>query len=165
MSFFTPSRSITVLKRPLLTTGTSVGAGGLAVSNSSGSFNATSPSFTDVTNLSVTLTTLGRPVELVLQPDGNGAVNPSSFSVKAGSTGSGGFMRILRGATVISDLPLGTTSVATPVINASIPLTYRFLDVVAAGTYTYKIQIEAASTGDGIVSVFYYKLLAWESGS
>lgn len=43
-------------------------AGQIAISNSSGSFSTGATSATPVTNLSVTLTTLGRPVEVFLQP-------------------------------------------------------------------------------------------------
>lgn len=45
-----------------------MGAVGEQVSSSSGTFSTTSSSFVDVTNLSVNITTTGRPVMLMLQP-------------------------------------------------------------------------------------------------
>ena len=45
------------------------GAKGVQISSSSSTFSTTSLSPTDVTNLSVTITTTGRPVLLMLQPD------------------------------------------------------------------------------------------------
>jgi len=51
--------------------GSTVGAGGIAISPSCGSFTTSSGSFVSVTNLSVTLTTTGRPVSLALVSDGN----------------------------------------------------------------------------------------------
>lgn len=50
------------------TTGTSVGIGGVAVSGASGVFTTVSATYVDVTNLLVQITTSGRPVKLMLQP-------------------------------------------------------------------------------------------------
>src|SRR5258706_5683760 len=52
-----------------MSTGVTVGIGDLAISTSSGSFLSSNPAFVDVTNLTVTITTSGRPVQLCLQPE------------------------------------------------------------------------------------------------
>jgi hypothetical protein len=99
------------------------------ISSSSGTFTTTSPSFTDVTNLSVTITTTGRPVYLGVMSDGD---STSRGAILRGICS----LRIMRGASDIAYMQTWPTS--------SIPLTTSMvshLDVPSAGTYTYKIQV------------------------
>jgi hypothetical protein len=127
---------------------------GQQVSSSSGNFSVSgSTSYTDVTNLSVTLTTTGRPVMLVLVPDAAGGT--SSTIGNAGSSYAG-YIKFLRDATSLGELTYQQAtynSGQTPVI----------VDVPSAGTYTYKVQAKTNSAlGGNFMGVRYMILVAFE---
>lgn len=61
---------------------TTVGVRGVAISAGSGSYSTTSTSYVDVTNLSVTITTSGRPVVIQLMPS---STSPGYLSTSASS--------------------------------------------------------------------------------
>ena len=137
------------------TVSTTVGVGGVAISNSSGNFSTTSTTAVDVTNLSVTITTSGRPVAISLIPDGTA----STSQLRASNTSSIApsiHVLILNGATQIADFvigidvnPVGTfRAVDVPVSSVSCS------DAPAAGTYTYKVQMYSVvgTTTGSIVS-------------
>jgi len=129
-------------------------AGGIAQSSSSGSFTTVSATFVAVTNLSVTLTTTGRPVNLLITSDGT--TSDSAF----GSTGAAGVgqarIQILRGST---EVYLGKqTSQSTGFLGS--PTAIVALDPVAAGTYTYSVQI--AVTAGTSASLLNSILIAYE---
>lgn len=114
---------------------------GQQISSTCGFFAPTT-SFTDVTNLSVTITTTGRPVMVILQSDGS-----ASLSFLQASGGGTLDLALFRGASQISDWHFGS-AVNCPTL---------YLDPVAAGTYTYKVQAKASSGGavDQMVLVAY----------
>jgi hypothetical protein len=123
--------------------------GSPVVSSSSGNFTttSTSPTYVDVTNLSATITTRGRPVMLLVQPAG------ATGSTMANTTTTATLdIVIVRGATNIARWFLGAPYATAPQL--------QFLDVVAAGTYTYKVQAAVISGGTGYVTQ--YKLVAIE---
>jgi hypothetical protein len=123
-------------------TGTTVAAGGVAISASSGAFLTAATSFTDVTNLSVTITTSGRPVFVGLMDDGT-AVG-SNILILNSTTTADMVLKILRGASSISLSEIsqlsgsGASGSLLQIPSSSI----FFIDVVGAGTYTYKIQVK-----------------------
>jgi len=135
------------------------------ISASCGSFSTNSTSFVDVTNLSVTITTTGRPVFIYLQPDGTTGLVGSSIGPTSTSTDTFvvGYLAILRGSTLIADNQLilfsGIPSSGGPILGVPCSSVF-FIDPVAAGTYTYKIQAKATS-GDGM-RINYAKLIAFE---
>lgn len=143
-------------------TGTTVAAGGVAISASSGTYNMTSGTTAAVTNLSVTITTSGRPVKVMLISDGSGL----DCSVQTYLTGSGFFtganLFFVRDSTSIYAAQL----TITPGLNASNPSlavpssSFAMVDAVAAGTYIYTFQVNRGS-GTG-VNVSYTKLCAYE---
>jgi hypothetical protein len=114
---------------------------GQQLSSSSGAFSTSSAgSYVDVTNLSVTITTGGRPIQLALISDGSG--NQAYLA--------SGILQFVRGSTGIAD---------TFVASANIPVSaFSHVDVPSAGTYTYKVQLRGQSTG----YCYYAKLLAFE---
>ena len=148
-------------------TGTSVGANGVAISNSSGSFTSTSTSYVDVTNLSVTITTSGRPVFLTLMGDSS-----SSGFIGSANTTNGATIILsvdiafLRGASIINEGSLlkNTTLVAPSDLDACssyVPSSsFSCIDAVAAGTYTYKVQVKTVA--NNTASVASTKLVAYE---
>lgn len=135
---------------------------GQQISASSSTFSSAAGSYTDITNLSVTITTTGRPVYLALIPDGSGNGAELYFAPTAGTTTTFGFYSFVRDATPITFCRLGqivnssgtTQSVRVPVgcIN--------HIDVPSAGTYTYKIQVSAGA--DTSMYCYYAKLIAFE---
>lgn len=118
-------------------TGTTVGVGGVGLSESCGVYTGSG----DVTNMAVTITTRGRPVAVKVVSDGNG-VNPST------QTTSNGQWKIFRDAVLVGH-SFQTTGTSFPVE------TLGTIDFVAAGTYVYKLV--AVSGG-----INYSKLVAFE---
>lgn len=104
---------------------------GQQVSASSGNlFTTISAVFVDVTNLTVTITTTGRPVRLFVQHDGS-ANDPIMDSTVSG----GGHLQFTRAA----------GRIAGCIVSSILSTSFEFLDTPAAGTYTYKLQAK----GDG----------------
>jgi hypothetical protein len=133
---------------------------GQQVSASSGTYSTSSTSLADVTNLTVTITTTGRPVVLALVSDGSG--NQSYMGAGSGSTDGAALIVVaLRGATEISRLFYQSPKAAAPLATFGVPGVVAF-DAPAAGTYTYKIRaaVDAAAGASG--EVFYMKLVAFE---
>lgn len=124
------------------------------------SFTTTSTSLTDVTGLSVSITTTGRPVYVGLVPANTstvcsiGATNASGTNVEA-------VLTILRGSTTIYYTYIAQS--ATYASNSQLrntPGVVWFIDEPAAGTYTYKVQTAVQS---GTTATFdQVKLIAYE---
>lgn len=135
---------ITQVKKALMTTGSTVAAGGFAISSNSGSFSTTSLTQIDVTNLSVTITTTGRPVYISLVDNGDAS---SSITAGKNSTSGTGYvcqLFLLNGTTAIAKYDLGNLPgivATTNTIQATYPMgMFTYIDAPAAGTYTYKFQ-------------------------
>lgn len=150
-------------------TGTSVAAGGIAISTSSSLFTTSSGSFVDVTNLSVTIITSGRPIFITLV--GDGSANHSALSVSnltnSGTQSIYGSVKILRDATAVGIFDFGsniTLSAGTMSAYASnVPSgSIIVLDAVAAGTYTIKAQVANVGSSSSQLIVAYCKLIAYE---
>jgi len=125
-------------------TRTQLASVGQQISASSGAYSLPIGGYVTVTNLSVTITTSGRPVHLFLQSDGGGS---SSFV----NASSGGFAQFVRGGTSLGSMNIPTSQ--------GPPSAFMILDTPAAGTYTYSFQ---ASIVNGSGAVAYCKLVAYE---
>ena len=134
-------------------TRSNLAAVGQQISSSSGLFSTEATSFTNVTNLSVNLTTSGRPVMVLLQPDGT---SNTAFLVGPISGGPM-FIQILRGATVVFSSGVGYFGNSTESVP---PSSIQFLDTPSAGTYTYTVQVY--SEGGQTIFVQYTVLVAYE---
>lgn len=110
---------------------------GQQISGSSGVFNITNTSFVDVTNLSVSLTTNGRPVMLLIVP----AAAAANCNVYTNTSSSISF-RALRDATDLGQF-------FYEVSPGSQGCSMIWFDTPAAGTYTYKIQARKSGSGAG----------------
>lgn len=108
------------------------------------SFSTTSGSATDVTGLSVSLTTTGRAVFVGLQ-----ASSGSSESVITGTANTN--ILFVRGSTTFANF-------ATPTVSS--PGGYATHDAPAAGTYTYKVQVQ--SDGADTIAFTRVTLIAYE---
>jgi hypothetical protein len=109
---------------------------------------------TDVTNLTVTITTTGRPVHLALISDGS--ANESYLMPNTGGTGTIHFYGGASGTTY-----LGKTKMNSPASNANeyAVSSCTFIDFPAAGTYIYKIRYSNTAAN---FSILYCKLVAYE---
>ncbi len=144
-------------------TRSNLAAVGQQVSSSCSIFSSTNAAGYDaVTNLTVTITTTGRPVMLMLIPDGGSNLASVGMENLLSAAGEG-TMRgaFFRGATNLGPQwfagyePAGATDTAGPVS------AWNMLDVVASGTYTYTFKIGfVAANWQGIVQ--YAKLVAYE---
>lgn len=142
-------------------TGTTVGAGGVAISGSSGNFTTTSSSAVDITNLSITITTSGRPVFVGFMDDYAATGQVASIGVSKGATATeaSGNITLYRDATAISSTNMDSYSTGIVILKIP-PGSVSMIDAVAAGTYTYKAQANAVSPTTTAVS--YCKLVVYE---
>lgn len=149
-------------------TGSTVAAGGFAKSSSSGSFSTTSTTFVDVTNLTITITTTGRPVQLWLESAavGTSLSGTMRITVAGGGTSAQARLKLVRdGSNDVVSFDFGQSSTgasSTIVFPAS---SAKFTDFVEAGTYTYKIQVLGAgdSVTDNTIDIVDCVLMAKES--
>lgn len=145
------------------TSGSSVSHLGVAVSVSSGSYQNTTTTFTDVTNLSVTITTNGRPVKLELIPAlATTTCYVAALGIGSVSDGESAF-RFMRDATAIGQMRL-TISGASSAGGWNLgmpPGVISTVEAVSAGTYTYTLQGKA-NNGNSRADVFHCKLVAYE---
>jgi hypothetical protein len=120
------------------------------ISGESGTFTYSGPGSVAVTNLSITLTTSGRPVRLFLQPVA-ASINTANLQVAAGA---GATFQLFRGATDIFEIVFGNPgSTSKPQAQ---PL--DVIDTPTAGTYTYQVKL---NNGGG-VQVNHFTLVGYE---
>ena len=108
-----------------------------AISSSCGNFSITTTSFSDITNLSVTITTSGGPVIVFCQSDGtSGGNNGGMFIFEA----MGGTQEIglFRGASLVGQWALPAIGSGASVVLPG--GTVYLFDPVSAGTYTYTVK-------------------------
>jgi hypothetical protein len=145
---------------------------GQQLSSSSSTFSGGQQSYTDVTGLSVSITTTGRPVIVAIISDASG--NPAQFvseetSSGAGARGIGSSVRFMRDATEVGSYGLDYIAYAaagSQTDRISAPANYLVLDAPGAGTYTYKVQYKGktafANTTNPSTYFRYAKLVAYE---
>ena len=135
---------------------------GQQVSSSSSTFSTASSSFTDVTNLTVTITTTGRAVFVgtIADPSIDGSSDNCYYRAE-NNTGTAYSLqmgvKILQGSSTI----LATLMSPQDAKNGYFPPGCIWtIDVPSAGTYTYKVQIKA--TNANFVHARNMKLIAYE---
>lgn len=104
--------------------------GNYAVSSSCGSFSTTSTTLVDVTNLSVTLTTTGRPILVKVIPD---AIGESSIGIVTPTLGVVNF-EFYRDSTKIGN------HVILAQDDLKLPTSLFTVDFPSPGTYTFKLK-------------------------
>lgn len=146
------------------TTGTTVGIGGVAISSSCGTFLTTagSGSFMDVTNLSVTITTSGRPVRVEVVSDGTSSDATFLVSETVNTFFSEAYFQMIRGVSAIALVRLSYQLTNATNQGLRIPPNLSMVDPVAAGTYTYKVQAGGNGASGNQAGVFNCKLVAYE---
>lgn len=129
------------------------GALPIAQSASCSTFTTTSSSPTAVTNLSVNLTTSGRPAYITLLPDGTG--NTSLLNGQSGGSAKVYFYRNAGVGNALIAQFTGADGVILP------PSAFNFIDTaIAGGTYTYSCFVSIG--GGDTMSVSYCILTAYE---
>lgn len=122
-------------------------ANGLAISPTCSTFSSTSSSYVQVTNLAIAIVTTGRPVLIMMQPDG------SSTGCDI-SSGSNSIEIIIQRN--------GSTNIGAWFLNSSsiLPLQFNFIDTPAATNNSYNVY--AKSLTGSAFSINYYTLVAFE---
>lgn len=135
---------------------------GQQISASSGTFNIGPPNgnvLTPVTNLSVTITTTGRPVMISLQSDGTAGISLVGTTSTNHAQGS---MQFQRNAVSIGSMALPSLLSSGSATNINVPVSsYQMLDTPTAGTYTYSVSVAGGDSTD-VVRVNFATLLAYE---
>lgn len=124
---------------------------GQQTSSSSGTFTTSSGTFSDVTNMSVSITSTGRPIFIGVM-SGSAVVQSKLTAGTANSL----TLKLLRDSTDLSQYNVAISTGASTVPGGAI----WHIDAPAAGTYTYKLQ--AKSDTGGSVNVDNCKLVAYE---
>lgn len=125
--------------------------------SSSVSFSINSSSYQSVTNGSISITTSGRPINILLQPDGtSGSASGISFGaasqqVTLGLSDNGGSSYFFE--TAVENDSFGST-MRLP------PSTVHCLRVVSSGTYTIQLYGKAST---GTCNIVKCVLVAWET--
>jgi hypothetical protein len=127
----------------------------IVTSGTAAGFSSTSTPFVDVTNLSLSFTSSGRPVLISLESDSStfGSINFSGAGTSVGS------VRILRGATVIYSTAIGSNSGTSQFLFPASMI--NAIDTPLASTNVYKVQVSVPSTST-IIGVNGVKLVAYE---
>lgn len=121
------------------TVATTVPAGGVAMSASCGNFFTTVSTPVNVSNLSVTITTTGRPVMLMIQAAPLVAGPPTVSVIENVSSGQFSTINFLRAGTAFSSVVIGANGALNPSI--------YIVDPISAGTYTYSVQAFVSASG------------------
>lgn len=131
----------------------------IQTSTSCAAFSTTSATYVDVTGLSVTITTTGRPVWVGLVHDGT--ANTGGLSIFAAGADAAATYKLVRGSTDIAIQLLRLAFASGTNLNNATPSSALWqVDAVAAGTYTYKVQMYASPGSTGYLSRS--KLVAYE---
>jgi len=156
---------VTQVKKALMSTGTTVGAGNLAISSDCGNFASNTTSYVDVTNFELTITTTGRPVYISTIPLATSGANVGYFEIGGTNTTDtlNAYVKILRDGTKIAETLFSFTG---PSGSFHFDVTYppasvMFLDVVTAGTYTYKMQVYVP-VSTTTITVNRCQMVVWE---
>jgi len=109
---------------------------GVCGSSSSGNFTTTSTTFVDVTNLSITLTTSGRPILVLI----TGVGGSGYFSISGNTSPAGGWIIFKEGGTTFGGGMLTSTGGTTTYP----PMLFAISGGVAGG-HTFKVQAAVQS--------------------
>lgn len=145
--------------------GAKVGIGGLAKSDTSSSFTTTGTSLADVTGLSVTISTTGRPIYVSLIA--NAATGTSSYLGVSRSDNDPTIrakFAILRNGLVIATYDLQSQAgVGENTKDIHVPASsLHCIDPITPGVYTYTVQAAVVGAGSLTVTIVEAVLVAYE---
>lgn len=130
--------------------------------SSSANFTTSNTSYVDVTNLTVTITTTGRPVLIAVIPDGSSNEGYAGAVMGGGPGAFDALFKILEGSTTIAACNIVGSTTNTI---AGVPVSsFQTIRIVSAGTYTYKVQAAVGPTAAAgqLAAVRFAKLIAYE---
>ena len=134
---------------------------GQQVGSSTGAFAAFGNTEEDVTNATVTITTVGRPVFIGFMP--TAAIIASLQSSTSGGNDVNAIWRIYRDSTAVSKVTAFSNILAGAALCPRVRHPHLwYIDQPAAGTYTYKITAENAAAASDQLQVTQFKLFAYE---
>lgn len=142
--------AVTQAKLAARATGSNVAAGGVINTSSSGSVTVSGSTFTNVTNLSGTIATTGRPVMLIVQPDGSG-------STPFIQPGSGTLDLQLFNNTSSSEVGRFNFNGAD---SGEYPAAFSLVDFPTSGTYNYLVRARVSGSNG---TVAFIRLVAFET--
>lgn len=157
--------NITQAKLAARSTGTSVAAGGVAISSSCSNFTTASASPVDVTNLSVTIVTTGRPVKIMLVSDQS--INFHGLGAgRAGTEAAGAFYLVVNGTGTGGDVVIASQVIDVAASGALTTITMplgciNHIYTAGVGTFTFRLRT-AATLGGTTMACSYAKLIAYE---
>jgi FtsP/CotA-like multicopper oxidase with cupredoxin domain len=131
---------------------------GQQISSSSGSHSVTT--LADVTNLSINITTTGRPVMIFLIPTNLAGVSGNFIMSSNAASNTSMTITLTRGATDIAiwvASHTGSTGHSVTMLPSII-----HIDPIAAGTYTYKIRAVANTASGQAYAINDVRLAAYE---
>lgn len=107
---------------------------------SGSSFSTTSATAVDVTGMSVSITTTGRPVMVVVT-----AQIALQRAIATGAIDMQGFLSVLRGASLLaySNPRIAFPTASTGNVDFTGQASFCYVDAPVAGSYTYKLQASA----------------------
>jgi hypothetical protein len=139
-------------------TGPKLGLAGPITSTTSGLFSTSASSYVTPTNLSVSITTTGRPVLLMLQGDTTTSSGKGGRIQCAGN--SNYLLSFFRGVTNVSRLTFQSDVSAAGFVTDELPASaFACIDAPTAGTYTYTFQV---NPNGGTCNVYLCQLTAVE---
>lgn len=125
-------------------------------------FNTSSTTLVDATNLTVTITTTGRPVFIGMIPGSTSGSNVQWSTNGTAGTSSGGAIEIQRDSTTVVNFSMNSTGASATFLGGTSTVSaFQTIDVPAAGTYVYKIQ-SRANAATGTFNISNAKLVAYE---
>lgn len=130
-------------------------------STSCGSFSTLSTSYVTVTNLSVQIQGVGRPIVVMLVPDGTALARITSSNVSASTEARFQVLRTVdTTSTQIAEWALTSGAAAVASVSVGVPTGLFIFDSTAAtGTNTYTLYARAVT---GTASVFNSSLVAYQ---
>ena len=142
-------------------TGTTVGTGGVAISISSGDFTTSATTPTSI-GIPITLTTSGRPVQLMLQPDGNALPSFIAVGASAGNV-DGNLFYIYRNGVEVSRHILSIDANASTILRSRVPPgAISFVDTPSAGIQSYQVYASAGTDSGSFTQMSYCTIVAYE---
>lgn len=163
MSYITKIRSIIQNKLALKTTSaTAAPSGGVLVTALSGNFSTNSATYVDITNLTGTLVTTGRPVIAMLSTDPAGVQQGLAGFASTSSSNLSGFYGLVRDGTTVQQSGFNSTigTASAPVVRIPSSSVW-WMDFPTAGTHTYKVQAKTSNSAFTVYAQF-VSLVVWE---
>jgi hypothetical protein len=144
--------AVTLAKLAARTVGSSAASGEFAKNGTVIAYSAgASSSYTDVTNATLSITTTGRPVYFAFYPSstaGGATADGTANTTTTGQSTISCFVKVVRsGSDVAVYSATNTAQTTNGNTYSALVAPFSVYDFPAAGTYTYKLQIKATSSG------------------